>query len=205
MMKFLAAFAFLLAISVAAAQPPRIAVLRVHDVFKRLEASSKANDVLKAKLEEINKDPRLAAHERLVADLDLRRKQLAAADGKLDTAARRKLEREYVIKNREANALRADFENFHAARTREINAEMVAQVKERLLLIRETAEKIARAEGFDWLLDSSGNTNTGVPLLLYAKNANDITDRVTASLAEAPPAAAATTNRPDPPKPANQR
>jgi Skp family chaperone for outer membrane proteins len=205
MMKSLVAFAFLLATCLASAQPPRVAVLRVHDVFRQLEATIRANEILKAKREEISKDQRLAAHSRMISDLDLRRKQLAAANSKLDAAARRKLEREYAIKSREANSLRADFESFHAERTREINAEMVAGMKERLLLIRETAEKIGRDEGFDWILDSSGNTNTGVPLLLYAKKANDITDRVIATLAGPPPAASTTTRQPDPPKTGNQR
>jgi outer membrane protein len=205
MMKSLAALAFLLATCLASAQPPRVAVLRVHDVFRQLEATATANETLKAKREEINKDPRLAAYSKMVAELDLRRKQLAAADSKLDAEARRKLEREYAIKSREANSLRADFESFHAERTRQINAEMVAGMKERLQLIRATAEKIGRDDGFDWILDSSGSTNTGVPLLLYAKNANDITTRVIATLAGPPPEAATTNQQPNPPKTGNQR
>lgn len=204
-MKSLAALAFLHATCLASAQPPRIAVLRVHDVFRKLEATTKVNEILKAKREEIDKDQRRAAHSRMISDLDLRRKQLAAADSKLDAAARRKLEREYAIKSREANSLRADFESFHDERTREINAEMVAGMKERLLQIRATAEKIGRDDGFDWILDSSGGTNTGVPLLLYAKKANDITDRVIAILAGPPPAAPTTTRQPDPPETGNQR
>jgi Skp family chaperone for outer membrane proteins len=93
------------------------------------------------------------------------------------------------MKRQEAKSLLDDFESFRAERNREINAEMVEGMKQRLLRIHEAAGKIAGEEGFDWVLDGSGNTNTGVPLLLYAKSPNDLTDRVLASLGKAEPAA----------------
>lgn len=170
----------------APAEPPRVAVLRVQDIVQQIEATSRTAEQLKAKREEINKDPRVATTSAMNSDLELRLKQLKS-NVKIDPEARKKLEREYAVKVREANALIADFESFRAEKNREINAEMVAGRKQRLALIRQTAEKIAAEEGFDWILDSSGNTNTGVPLLLYAKNATDLTDRVVAALSAPPP------------------
>ena len=182
MTKFAAALlALVLSTSPAPAEPPRVAVLRVADVVQQLDATSRTAELLKAKRDEINKDPRLANSNAMYSELQLRRNQLKSND-KLDLEARKKLEREYAVKMREANALRADFESYHADKNREISAEMVAAMKQRLAQIRQTAEKIAAEEGFDWILDSSGNTNTGVPLLLYAKNATDLTDRVVAAL-----------------------
>ena len=170
----------------APAEPPRVAVLRVQDIVQQIEANSRTGELLKAKRDEINKDPRLANSNAMYSELELRLKQLKS-NAKIDPESRKKLEREYAVKTREAVALRADFESYHAEKTREINAEMVAGRKQRLALIRQTAEKIATEEGFDWILDSSGNTNTGVPLLLYAKNATDLTDRVVAVLNAPPP------------------
>lgn len=182
MTKFAAALlALVLSTSPAPAEPPRVAVLRVADVVQQLDAKSRTAELLKAKRDEINKDPRLANSNAMFSELQLRRNQLKS-NTKIDLEARKKLEREYAVKMREANALRADFEIYHADKNREISAEMVAGVKKRLEQIRQTAEKIAAEEGFDWILDSSGNTNTGVPLLLYAKNATDLTDRVVAAL-----------------------
>ena len=191
-MKSAAALAFLLSVSPVPAQAPRVAVVRVADIHRQLEATTRANEALKAKQEEIKKDPRLARWNEMYADLELRRKQLQSTTARIDPEARLKLEREFAIKSREANALRADFESFSTARDREINAEMVAGMKQRLRLILETADKIARDNGYDWVFDSSGISNTGVPLLLYAKNAEDLTDRVAAALAPPPPAAAPT-------------
>ncbi len=191
-MKFAVALALLLSVSPVPAQAPRIAVVRVADIHRQLEATTRANEALKAKREEIKKDPRLARWNEMYADLELRRKQLQSTTNKIDPEARLKLEREFAIKSREAGALRADFESFSSARDREINAEMVAGMKQRLRLILETAEKTARDNGYDWVFDSSGISNTGVPLLLYAKNADDLTDRVAAVLAAPPPPAAPT-------------
>lgn len=191
-MKSAAALALLLSVSPAPAQAPRVAVVRVADIHRQLEATSRANELLKAKREEIRKDPRLARWNEMYADLELRRKQLQSTTAKIDPETRLKLEREFAIKAREATALREDFESFSTAKDREINAEMVAGIKQRLRLILETAEKTARDSGYDWVFDSSGISNTGVPLLLYAKGADDLTDRVAAALAEPPPAAPTT-------------
>lgn len=170
-------------------------MLRVQDIVQQIEATSRTAELLKAKREEINKDPRVASTNAMYSELELRLKQLKS-NAKIDPEARKKLEREYAVKTREANALRADFESYHAEKTREINAEMVAGRKQRLASIRQTAEKIAAEEGFDWILDSSGNTNTGVPLLLYAKNATDLTDRVVAALNTPPPPPAPPPSKP---------
>jgi Skp family chaperone for outer membrane proteins len=195
MMKSAAALlALMLSTSPALAEPPRVAVLRVGDVVQAIETTLRTAELLKAKREEINKDPRLASSNAMYSELQLRRNQLKS-NAKIDLEARKKLEREYAVKAEEANALRADFVSYQTAKNREIDAEMVTGRQQRLALIRQTAEKIAAEEGFDWILDSSGNTNTGVPLLLCAKNATDLTDRVVALLnnptppPEPPPAA----------------
>jgi Skp family chaperone for outer membrane proteins len=198
-----AALALLLSTSLAPAQAPRVALLRVDDVYNQLAETARSVELLKARHAEIDKDPRLANSKALIADLDLRRKQLQSTNSKITPDARMKLEREFMIKLREATALQADFEGYKAARTREINTEMVAGKKQRLQLIRETAERIAKESGYDWILDSSGNSNTGVPLVLYAKGADDLTDRVVAALAtpQPPESASKTTTTPAP----NQR
>lgn len=185
--------ALLLSTGLAAAKPPRVALLRVTDVHRQLEATARSNELLKARRDEIDKDPRLAKSNALFSELALRYKQLTTGTNKIDPDARKKLEREYAIMSREANALRADFEAFESAEEREINAEMVTGMKQRLQLIEETARKLAADEGYDWILDSSGHTNTGVPLVLYAKNADDLTDRVIAALST-PPAAPVSDN-----------
>jgi len=48
--------------------------------------------------------------------------------------------------------------------------------------IVKISNKIAKEKGFDTVFDSSGNTNTGVPFVLYSKNAPDLTVDVQAAI-----------------------
>jgi Skp family chaperone for outer membrane proteins len=182
MMKAAAGILMFLA-ATATAGPPRVALVRVSDVHKQLYETVKANEDYKTKLAEIDRDPRWESFLALNADLTARRKVLETSSTTLDAATRERLQREFLIKSQEAKSLRDDFESFRAERRRELTAEMVAGIKHRLGIIRAEAEKLARQDGYDLVLDSSGNSNTGMPLLLYAKNPADITERLMDSLA----------------------
>ena len=169
----------------AFAAPPKVAMVRVADVFRQLEGTVKANEEIQAKREALKKDRRQVAIDEMVADLQLRGKKLAEAGTTIDPETRKTLEREFLLKRQEAKSLEDDFESYRAEKNKEINAEMVAGMRTRLDLIRVTAEKIAKQDGYDWVFDSSGQTNTGVPLVLYSKNPTDLTDRVLAALGPA--------------------
>jgi outer membrane protein len=191
-MKFAAAVVstMIVASFAAVAAPPRVATIRVADVFRQLDTTVKANEEIQAKREALKKDKRqLAINE------------LSEGGTSIDAETRKKLEREFLLKRQEAKSLEEDLESFRTEKNREINAEMVAGMRARLDLIRSTAEKIAREEGYDWVFDSSGQTNTGVPLVLYAKNPNDLTDRVLAAMGPTKTEAkSGSTKPPAPPK-----
>lgn len=170
----------------AAAAPPRVATVRVDDVLRKLDSTAKANEDYKAKRDAISKDSRKTALDEIMADLELRRSKLAENTG-IDQDTRKQLLREFMVKQQEARSMQEDFSNFSAEKQQALNAELVADIRKRLNLIHATAEKIAKDDGYDWVLDSSGISNTGVPLMLYAKNPNDLTERVLAALQ--PPAA----------------
>ncbi len=179
------AAALILASSAAPAAPPRVATVRVADVFRQLESTAKANEEIQAKRDALKKDKRQAAIDELTADLELRAKKLAEGGPAIDPATRKKLEQEFLLKRQEAKSLEEDFASYRAEKHREINAEMIAGMRTRLDRIRAAAEKIAKEEGYDWIFDSSGQTNTGVPLMLYAKNPADLTERVRSMLGAA--------------------
>ena len=189
-MKVAAAVAIALsAIAAAHAQAPRVAVIRVSEIFNKLDSTVRATAETNAKKAEIDRDSRMTAYKEIYADLQLRRKALDENPPKIDAETRKRLTREYTVKLQEAKSLLEDFESFRSERVREIDAEAVAGMKQRLAIIHSTAEQLAKEEGYDWVLDASGNTNTGVPLLLYAKKSNDLTARVLAALGPAQPAA----------------
>jgi len=173
----------------AVAAPPRVATVRVDDILRKLDSTAKANEEYKAKRDAISKDSRKAAIDEIIADLEIRRGKLAE-NANIDQETRKKLLREYMVKQQEARSLQEDFNNFSNEKQQVLNAELVADIRKRLTLIRSTAEKIAKDEGYDWVFDSSGISNTGVPLMLYAKTPNDLTERVLTALQPPPPAPA---------------
>jgi len=185
MMKITAAVAFFVSAAAVDAQAPRVAVIRVSEIFGKLESTVRATAETNAKKAEIERDSRMVTYKELYADLTLRQNVLKEQPSKIDAETRKRLAREYAIKLQEAKSLLEDFESFRAERLREIDTEAVASMKQRLAVIHSTAEQFAKQEGYDWVLDASGNTNTGIPLLLYAKKTNDLTDRVLAALGPA--------------------
>jgi Skp family chaperone for outer membrane proteins len=86
------------------------------------------------------------------------------------------------MKRQENQTLHEEFENFRRESYKDINARMVRSMRESLDLIVEVSRKLAREQGYDNVFDPSGNTNTGVPFLLYAKDAPDLSDDVKAAL-----------------------
>ena len=59
---------------------------------------------------------------------------------------------------------------------------MVTGMRALLDEIAEVTRMVAQERGFEAVIDSSGNTNTGVPFVLFSKNAPDITSDVQAAL-----------------------
>ena len=55
-------------------------------------------------------------------------------------------------------------------------------MRESLDRIATISARIAKERGYETVFDSSGNTNTGVPFILFSKNAPDITADIEAAL-----------------------
>lgn len=174
--------AMMLVACASAAAAPRIATVRVADVYKRLETTRQQQQEIQEKREAILKDRRLEELNKMISNLEARRQQFSS----MDPQARTRAEREYAVKHQEARTLQEDFASYRTQKNREINGELVAGMQASLERIRETAVKLGKEEGFDWVIDTSGNTNTGLPLVLYAKNPADLTERVAIALGAAP-------------------
>ncbi|HSP43343.1 MAG TPA: OmpH family outer membrane protein [Luteolibacter sp.] len=161
---------------------PRVAVVKVADIYRGLEATSRLDERVRREREEILADPRAAEVRRIIAELREMEERSRDPSAKSDEQTARRLERALDIKRREAWTLQREFENFREQRRREIDRAMVTEMRANLNLIAETARRTAQERGFDLLLDSSGETNTGVPFVLYQKNAIDLTDDVAAAI-----------------------
>lgn len=175
----------LAATAFTATAAPKIALVRVTEIYTGLPATTALQDSIKEERAGIMKDPRAEDLRRIIGQLQALQAQLADKNNPLDEETGRKVARAYEIKRQEAQTLQKEFESFKAQREKEINRRMVTAMRESLDRIVETAGRLATERGFDCMLDSSGNTNTGVPFVLYTKNPQDLTEDVKLALQDA--------------------
>lgn len=174
-----------LASAIPATAAPKFALVRIAEIYRNLDSTHTMLAEIQKERTEILKDER-AVHLRKVLD-ELKQLQVqlqAKRDTPVDDTIR-KLAQQYEIKRQEGQTLQEEFQIFDAEKKKEINRRMVAAMRASLTKIEETARAIAGEQGFDATFDSSANSNTGVPILLYAKDAPDITKDVVARLQDA--------------------
>jgi len=177
--------AVLAATMLSATAAPRIALIRVKDIYAGLPSTAALQQEIKQERAEIMKDQRAEELRRIIAELRDLQARLSDKANPLPEEASRKFARSYEIKRQEAQTLQKEFESFRAEREKEINRKMVAGMRASLNQIMETSGKISQEKGYDLVFDSSGNTNTGEPFVLYSKDSPDITDDVKAALQDA--------------------
>lgn len=168
-----------------AAAGPKIAVVRVADIHRTLDSTRTQAEAIKAERAAIAGDARLRAYKSVLKELEqisAKLKQALADTENPDASIRENLKREYSLKLQEATTIHREYENFRNDRIKEINAKMVAQMEKSLSNIHAKAAEIGKKKGVDWVLDSSGHSNTGVPFILYAKNPLDLTSEVLSAL-----------------------
>jgi Skp family chaperone for outer membrane proteins len=161
----------------------RIAVVRISEIYSGLESTAKLEERVRGEREEILKDPRAAELRRIineVRELEAMARDKSAAT---DEQTAQRMVRSLDIKRQEAQTLQREFESFRSQREKEINRAMIAEIRGTLDRITNAARNAARQHGCELLLDSSGNTNSGVPFVVYQKKPLDLTDAVVAALA----------------------
>lgn len=172
----------LLATALTARAAPRFALVRVKDIYNALPSTTAFQQQLKNERDAILKDQRADQFRKAVGELQALQAQLADKKNPLDEVTRRGLSRTYEIKRQEAQTLQQDFESFREEREKAINRKLVTGMLATLGRIMEAAREISTKRGFDTVFDSSGNTNTGVPFVLFSKNATDLTADLQAAL-----------------------
>ena len=176
------AFVSTAAFAVAA---PRFALVRVTDIYKDLPATKQLQEEVQAKRDAVLRDERADALRKILEELQSLQTEIRNNKTELDAEGSRKVARNYEMKRREAQTLQEEFENYRAEKTKEINREMVVAMRASLDQIVAISRKLAKEQGYDGIFDSSGSSNTGVPLILYSKNTKDLTKDVIAALQDA--------------------
>ena len=178
---FLVAFC-MLASGIALAAP-KIASVRVGEIYRELDQTKKLNAEIKTKRQALLTDARLNAYRSAFKELEQLQAQLIkVADH--DRSTRESLMKTFNLKRQEALTLKREFENFQRLETEKIDKEMVTRMEIILTLIREKAAAVGKKNGYDWVIDTSGKTNSGLPFVLYSKQTEDITTDVLAAMGQ---------------------
>jgi Skp family chaperone for outer membrane proteins len=164
------------------AAPPRFASVRVRDLYSARPSTTSLQEEVKKQRDEIMKDQRAEKLRNIIAELQTLQAQLSDKNKPLDEGTGKALARKYQLKRQEALTLQRDFEGYQKEKEKEINVKMVTAMRTSLNLIVEVSGQLAKERGFDSVFDSSGNTNTGVPFILYSKGSPDLTEDVQAAL-----------------------
>jgi Skp family chaperone for outer membrane proteins len=177
----------LLATALSASAAPRFAVIRIKDIYTTLPSTVAIQQQIKDEQAAIMKDQRAEQLRKIIGELQALQAQLSDKNTPLDEATSRKLARTYEIKRQEAQTLQQEFESFKAEQEKIINRKMVTAMRASLNRIEAASAKISKERGFDAVLDSSGDTNTGLPFVLFSKNAPDLTADIQAALKDSEP------------------
>ena len=159
----------LLASTLTASAAPRIALVRVKDIYSGLPSTTTFQQQLKKERDDIMKDQRAEQLRKAIGQLQALQGQLSDKNNPLDEVTSRMLSRTFEIKRQEAQTLQQDFESFKAEQEKAINLKLVAGMRATLKRIVSVSQEISKKRGFDSVFDSSGNTNTGVPFVLFSK------------------------------------
>lgn len=176
-----------LAFAVAAFGEGKFAVVRVTDIYRELPSTWALQEKIMAQRAKIMENQRAEQLRAVIVELRSIRGELQNAKGDTDTEQGEKLIRSYAIKRQEAEALRQELDRYRAEEKKRIDKFMVSEMRASLNRIMAAAERLAKERDLDGVFDISGKSNTGLPFVLYAGTADDVTEDVFEIIGEKQP------------------
>lgn len=173
----------LAAISLAA---PKFAVVRVTDIYRSLPSTEAMRKNVVVERKAIMDNERAVQLRAIIGVMQSMQVELNARKNEPESPETKKLVRDFEIKRQEARTLQQEFEEFRQAEDKRINTEMVTAMRDSLRQITEASQQLAEERNLDVVIDTSGDSNTGVPFVLYSGDALDLTEDVIALLDEKP-------------------
>jgi outer membrane protein len=167
----------------------KIATVDMEALFKAFTPTKDAQTKFDEEMKGVSKqvEERQARLSGLKKELDGMEKQLG--DPSIADAKKQALYSERQAKRQEAEALQREGEDFLQRKQRAVGEQMQLRMKDIFERLRGKVQKHAESEGYDYVLDKTGKSTTQVPVLLYTKDATDITDALIKTINEGAPAA----------------
>ncbi|MES2983311.1 MAG: OmpH family outer membrane protein [Verrucomicrobiota bacterium] len=162
-------------ISVASAQNLKIATVDMQELFKQYHQTNEAQDQINLERAKINQDneDRLKRIREIETNLESFKKQIE--DPSVNESKKQSLIKDFQLQQQEGIQLDKERREFIQRRTTALNENMVQRMKTILEDIRKLVEEKSKADNYDFVFDKSGMSTSQVPVLLYSKDASDIT------------------------------
>lgn len=135
-----------------------------------------------------DRDERFANLQKLKGDIESLEKQ--ESDPSVADAKKQAIFTERQTKQLEFEGLRKELEEYLQRKQRALQEQMQLRMKTILEEIRDKVKKHAETEKYDYVLDKTGTSTSQVPILLYTKDATDITEVLLKTINEGAPAPA---------------
>jgi len=145
----------------------KCAVVRVTDIYRGLLSTRTTQEGIEKKRSAISENERAQNFFARMRENEGLRAQLQAQGDDAEPEEMRNFASAYGLKAQEAEALRVAFEEFKIAENTRLNRHLVEGMRTSLERITSVVTQIAKKRYFDSVLDISGNSNTGIPVVLY--------------------------------------
>lgn len=135
-----------------------------------------------------DRDERVKSLKDLEAEIGALKAQ--EGDPSVADAKKQQIFGERQAKQQEFEVLRKELEEFLQRKMRALQEQSQLRAKVILEEIRTKVRKHAEDQGYDYVLDKTGTSTSQVPILLYTKDATDITEVLLKTINEGAPAPA---------------
>lgn len=163
---------------------PKIATVDMSALFMEFHQTKDA----KSKFEEEKKGVEKQLEERTArlneAKQELETLQKQLSDPSVSDTKKQTLFADRQVKQQQAESLQREAEEFVQRKQRALQEQMQLRMKNILEAIRAKVQKQAETDGYDYVLDKTGASTSQVPILLYTKDATDITEVLLKSINE---------------------
>ena len=168
--------AFLISVGSLQAASTSIGIVdmdRIYREYHKTQSNEAELNKVKAEAKE-EVDKRLKKFESLRGEFTDKQKKLA--DNSLNAAARQKAQKEAEGMVQELESLRRDINEFAQRRQAQIADQLNRMRKDILEDLHKFVAEKSKAGGYDLVFDKSGRSSSGIEILLFSKDAIDITN-----------------------------
>lgn len=163
--------------------------------YHRTIAAQKNLNIERARIQQTSAE-RIDTISKLDDDLKLMRKQIE--DPSLSAKRKQELYQSFQLRAQEGVSLSRDHREYLRRNQTALNEKMMMKMRQLIEEIRKLVADHAREENFSYVFDRSGRSTSQVPILLFAKDASDLTPALLKKLNKDAPAVSKTVKIPDP-------